>query len=93
MLTIYLLIQKKCWYCLCKNLNIPFSEKMLKWPKGKRVTDGIWEKIWYQNVKSSTKFEKLPKNNEDIPNKYKNIYLECLEIYKKLNNQNILNEK
>lgn len=84
---------KKVLICLCKNLNIPFSEKMLKWPKGKRVTDGIWEKIWYQNVKSSTKFEKLPKNNEDIPNKYKNIYLECLEIYKKLNNQNILNEK
>ena len=51
---------KKVLVGLCENLNIPFSKKMLKWPKGKRVTDGIWEKIWYQNVKSSTKFKKLP---------------------------------
>ena len=84
---------KKTLVGLCENLNIPFSKKMLKWPKGKRITDGIWEKIWYQNVQSSTKFKKLDKNQNDIPNKYKKIYLECLEIYKKLDNNNILNER
>ena len=84
---------KKTLVRLCENLNIPFSKKMLKWPKGKRITDGIWEKIWYQNVQSSTKFKKLDKNQNDIPNKYKKIYLECLEIYKKLDNHNILNER
>ena len=78
---------------LCKNLNILFSEKMLKWPKGERETDGIWEKIWYKNVKSSTNFEKINVNNSSLPNKYKNIYLECLDIYKELNKHNILNER
>ena len=84
---------KKVLLSLCNNLDIPFSEKMLNWPKGKRTTDGIWEKIWYQNVNSSTCFESLNKNHYEIPNKYKNIYNECLEIYKDLNKYNILNER
>ena len=78
---------------LCKRLEIPFSEKMLKWPKGKRVTDGIWEKFWYQNVKLSTKFEKLNTDLDEIPIEYKNIYIECIDIYNKLNEHNILNER
>ena len=35
---------------ICKKINIPFTEKMLNWPKGRRDSDGIWEKIWYKNV-------------------------------------------
>ena len=66
---------------------------MLNWPKGKRNTDGIWEKIWYHNVQSSTNFEILNKIDINIPNKYKHIYLECLEIYKKIDSYNILNER
>jgi len=83
---------QKVLISLCKNLHIPFSKKMLNWPKGKRKSDGIWEKIWYQNVQSSTKFEKLKKNQGEIPRKYKDIYFECLDIYNKLNKLNILNE-
>ena len=76
---------KKSLSILCKKLDIPFSEKMLSWPKGKRESDGIWEKIWYKNVQASKNFEKLDKKYEKIPNKYKNIYLECLDIYNELN--------
>ena len=78
---------------LCKNLNIPFLENMLLWPKGKRNSDGIWEKIWYQNVKSSTNFEIINIKNKKIPTKYQDIYLECLDIYKELNSHNILNDR
>ena len=84
---------KKVLMSLCKNLNINFSEKMLNWPRGKRTTDGIWGKVWYQNVQSSTKFEKLNVNENNIPNKYMNIYKECLEIFNELNSLNILNER
>ena len=28
---------------ICKKINIPFTEKMLNWPKGNRDSDGIWE--------------------------------------------------
>ena len=81
---------------LCKNLNIPFSEIMLKWPIGKRISDGIWGEIWYKNVESSSEFkknDKEDKDEEEIPNKFNNIYLECLDIYDELNTFNILNER
>jgi len=76
---------------LCAVLKIKFSEKMLKWSKGKRDSDGIWEKIWYKNVQSSIKFEKLKKNNLAIPKIHENIYKECLDIYNELNLHRIKN--
>ena len=78
---------------LCTKLKIPFTKKMLKWPKGERSSDGIWGKVWYQNVKLSSNFIKLKKNELDVPNMYEKIYLECTEIYNKLNKYNILNER
>ena len=64
---------------------------MLKWPKGKRKSDGLWGDVWYQNVKSSTCFDQLIKNNSSVPLVYKEIYKECELIYNKLNLFNVLN--
>ena len=84
---------KKVLLILCKKLNIPFLETMLKWPKGKRRSDGIWGEIWYKNVESTTEFKKMDVNTESIPTKFENIHLECLDIYNELNSLNILNER
>ena len=43
---------------------------MLNWPKGRRDSDGIWEKIWYKNVKSSTSFNKILSKEYEIPKKF-----------------------
>ena len=77
---------------ICKKINIPFTEKMLNWPKGRRDSDGIWEKIWYKNVKSSTSFNKILNKEYEIPKKYNHIYNECLRIYDQLKIYNIINE-
>ena len=77
---------------ICKKINIPFTEKMLNWPKGRRDSDGIWEKIWYKNVKSSTSFNKILNKEYEIPKKYNHIYNECLKIYDQLKIYNIINE-
>lgn len=77
---------------ICKKINIPFTEKMLNWPKGRRDSDGIWEKIWYKNVKSSTSFNKILNKEYEIPKKYNHIYKECLRIYDQLKIYNIINE-
>ena len=77
---------------ICKKINIPFKEKMLNWPKGRRDSDGIWEKIWYKNVKSSTSFNKILNKEYEIPKKYNHIYNECLRIYDQLKICNIINE-
>ena len=84
---------KKILKILCKKLNISFSKKMLKWPLGQRETDGIWGKIWYQNVKLTSNFKRFNREKIDIPYKYQNIYAECAEIFTELNRHNILNEK
>ena len=39
-----------------KNLNIDFSTKMLKWPKGITKDFGIWHSHWYHDVINSTEF-------------------------------------
>ena len=41
---------------LCAALEIPFSEKMLSWPAGKRSTDGVWGAVWYAAVEKSIGF-------------------------------------
>jgi hypothetical protein len=41
---------------LCDALGIPFSDRMLKWPKGRRRTDGVWAPVWYEAVEKSTGF-------------------------------------
>ncbi|MES2442952.1 MAG: HAD family hydrolase [Pseudomonadota bacterium] len=41
---------------LCEALGIPFSEKMLAWPAGRRASDGVWAPAWYDAVERSTGF-------------------------------------
>lgn len=41
---------------LCDALGIPFSDKMLNWPAGRRDSDGVWAPAWYDAVERSTGF-------------------------------------
>lgn len=41
---------------LCASLDLPFTERMLEWPKGARASDGVWEAHWYDAVRNSTGF-------------------------------------
>jgi len=69
---------------LCKELNIPFYNEMIKWPAGKRKTDGIWAKDWYKNVESSTGFEPWKPKKEVVPASLETMCLKCLDVYKQL---------
>ena len=48
---------RACCGALCDALGVPFSERMLWWPPGRRDTDGIWAQYWYDRVERSTGFE------------------------------------
>ena len=74
---------------LCQKLNIDFDEKMLNWPKGFRDTDGIWSKVWYQDVISTTTFNSNIKKEYNIPKDFENIYKECQKIYEEINKYSI----
>ena len=83
---------KKILSKLCEKIKIPYDENMLNWPKGKRGTDGIWSKIWYENVINSTGFKRKIKSTSikmNVPIKYKQMHKECLKIYQYMNNYKI----
>lgn len=42
---------------LCADLGVPFTDRMLSWPPGPRVSDGVWAPHWYDAVWRSTGFE------------------------------------
>ena len=74
---------------LCRILDIPFTDKMLKWPKGRRNSDGIWGKHWYNAVEQSTSFQAYQKKSEKTPIEYTAIYEESIEYYLQLYNHRI----
>lgn len=45
---------------LCEALGVPFTEAMLRWPPGRRATDGVWAPHWYASVEASTGFGAPP---------------------------------
>ena len=45
---------------LCAALGVPFTDRMLWWPAGRRESDGIWARHWYDRVEQSTGFEAPP---------------------------------
>jgi hypothetical protein len=42
---------------LCNHLGVPWDpEAMLRWPPGRRDSDGVWAPYWYHSVEASTGF-------------------------------------
>ena len=68
----------------CERVGVSFSEEMLSWPRGARVTDGNWGKYWYKNVMNSTGFNEYKPKTEDVPERYEELYLKCYSLYEKL---------
>tara|TARA_A100001011_G_C14220639_1_gene804178 strand:+ start:314 stop:1045 length:732 start_codon:yes stop_codon:yes gene_type:complete len=66
---------------ICISVGISFSYKMLKWPRGKRKSDGIWAKYWYGNVENSSGFKPFQKKNIIIDKEHISLYDNCLVGY------------
>ena len=69
---------------LCDKLTIPFYSEMLNWASGSRESDGIWGKYWYGSVEASTGFQPYRERELDLPDKYENMYLKCMDYYEQL---------
>ena len=72
---------------ICAFSKIKFSKKMLSWPKGGIIEDGIWAKYWYENVHNSTGFmEHNSQEETPLPVKYNSLYKEAYFYYDALKN-------
>jgi len=69
---------------LCKLLQIPFEEKMLKWKMGGRIEDGIWAKYWYENIHKSVGFKKYNIKKAPFPETLIPLLKSCIPHYKNL---------
>ncbi len=69
---------------LCELLQIPFSERMLRWPAGPRASDGIWAPYWYDAVLKSTGFEPWHAHSQAMPDTHHKILRTCQPAYERL---------
>jgi hypothetical protein len=71
---------------LCTALGIPFSEKMLSWPAGRRDSDGVWAPAWYDAVERSTGFTAPDRLAvfEDLPDSLKPIAEAARPYYERM---------
>jgi hypothetical protein len=69
---------------LCELVGVPFSERMLSWPPGRRGTDGIWARYWYDAVEGSTGFEPYRPRPRVVPAGLEPLLAQCLPLYEEL---------
>lgn len=68
----------------CEAVGVPFSERMLAWPPGRRPTDGIWARYWYDAVERSTGFEPYQPRERRVAPELEPLLEECLPYYEEL---------
>lgn len=67
---------------LCAALDVPWDERMLSWPPGRRETDGVWAPYWYGSVERSTGFGPPPAGPPPpIPDRLRPVLDACREPY------------
>ncbi len=69
---------------LCGALGVEFDERMLLWPPGRRPTDGVWAKHWYQNVEKTTGFQPYKPKTGPLHAHLEPLLSQCLPYYEKL---------
>lgn len=74
---------------LCKKIDIPFHESMLKWEAGPIGEDGVWAKYWYANVHKSTGFQKQKTSERPFPSHLGGLLEEAMMHYNYLSQHSI----
>ena len=69
---------------LCKAFEVSYSDAMLSWEPGGRETDGIWARHWYAGVHASTGFRAYEAPTDELPDRLRALYDECLPYYESL---------
>ena len=69
---------------LCAALAIPFDPAMLRWPAGRRASDGPWAPHWYGTVEASTGFGPPEEGAVDLPPQAVRLAERCRPYYRRL---------
>lgn len=69
---------------LCASLNIPFTDRMLRWPAGPKPFDGVWAPHWYNAVHASTGFDEPEGDLPALSPEFQRLCDQALPHYKRL---------
>ena len=69
---------------LCVRLAIPWDPAMLRWPPGRRATDGSWAPHWYAVVEASTGFGPPDDGPVDLTNDARRLAERCRPYFDRL---------
>ena len=69
---------------LCAHIDIPFTDRMLRWAPGRRESDGIWAEHWYASVERSTGFQPYRPKDDEVPPSFQSLLDDCNAIYEEL---------
>lgn len=69
---------------LCHAVGVEFDEAMLSWPPGRRDTDGVWAKYWYDAVERSTGFEPYKPKQLELAPELEALAIQCQPYYETL---------
>jgi hypothetical protein len=68
---------------LCAALGVGFDPAMLRWPAGRRASDGVWAAHWYARVEASTGFAPYVAPGP-VPAGLEGIVAECRPHYERM---------
>ncbi len=74
---------------LCQAVGVEFFDTMLSWPEGRRETDGVWAKHWYDAVERSTGFQPYKPKSEEVPTELRGLLAECMKYYAELHDNRL----
>ena len=69
---------------LCDAVGVDFMEEMLSWPAGRRDSDGVWAKYWYDAVEKSTGFEAPREKEVRLAPELESLAQACQPFYEEL---------
>ena len=69
---------------LCEAVGVEFRDEMLTWPPGRRSTDGVWAKYWYDAVERSTGFEPPRESEVMLSPELEHLARACQPFYDEL---------
>ena len=66
---------------LCAALDVAFDRAMLRWPRGRHPSDGIWGAHWYASVERTTSYAPYQEDATPVPDNLRPLLRECQELY------------
>jgi hypothetical protein len=69
---------------MCHHVGVDFTPSMLAWPPGRRDSDGVWGRYWYDAVWRSTGFAEYRPHDPQLDHDAAAVAEECRPMYERL---------